>query len=349
MDELIVVVLCLTLNALFAAYEMAFVSVPKSELRALARKGEKSAQTLLDLRENPERTLSIIQIGITLVGALAAAVGGAGAAENLEPYFMNDLGLSERNAEAFSMFLVVVPLTYFSVVIGELVPKSLALRNPRKIVLAGAKALFVADRLLSPVVSALEVSTKVILSVFFRKQKQQEEHVGQASIDIDSLSPVHQRFVLNMANIEKKKVKDILLPWDQVNHVRSTDSVEEVAQAALSSGHTRLPVKDNGHVTGVLHTKEFMALREAGEKNWQAIVRPVLAVRPTDSALGVLRLMQERRNHMSVVFSATGERMGIVTLEDVLEEVVGDIFDEDDDGKVRKVFVTRAKDRFRQP
>lgn len=345
MDEILIVLICLIANALFAAYEMAFVSVPKSELRALSKNGNKSAQTLIELRESPERTLSVIQIGITLVGALAAAVGGVGAAENLEPYFMNQFGLGERSAETISVVLIVLPLTYLSVVIGELVPKSLALRNPRKIVLSGAKILFLADRLLAPFISVLEISTKFILNTFFKTQKKQEENLAQVAIEIDSLSPVHQRFMLNMANIEKKLVKDILLPWDQVRFVRDTDTVDSVVEVVFASGHTRLPVKNDGLVKGVLHTKEFMALRESGEKNWQSIIRPVLAVRPTDSAFGVLRLMQEKRSHLCVVFSSTGDRIGIVTLEDIVEEVIGEIFDEDDDGRVRKIFVTRTKDR----
>ncbi|MFZ4405569.1 MAG: CNNM domain-containing protein, partial [Pseudobdellovibrionaceae bacterium] len=169
MDEIIVVAVCLFLNALFAAYEMAFVSVPRSELRGLARSGNKAAKALLSLREHPERTLSAIQVGITLVSAIAAAVGGVGAAETLEPYFMQKFSMSERVAEVLSVALVVIPITYLSVVIGELVPKTLALRNPTKIVLAGASALFVADRVLSPIISLLEWSTKKILKISFSR------------------------------------------------------------------------------------------------------------------------------------------------------------------------------------
>lgn len=344
MDEIIVVAICLFLNALFAAYEMAFVSVPRSELRGLARSGNKEAKTILSLRENPERTLSAIQIGITLVGAVAAAVGGAGAGETLEPYFIQKLTMSERVAEFLSVALVVIPITYLSVVVGELVPKTLALRNPTKIVLRGAKTLFVADRILSPMISLLEWSTKKILKTFFRKSKSSPP-LDQAPIEIDSFSPVHQRFMLNMAEIEKKRIRDILLPWSQVVFVQKSSSMDEVTQLVVSSGHTRLPVKENGNVAGLLHTKEFIALKESGESNWQAIVRPVLLVQPTDSALGVMRLLQDKKNHMAVVVSSTGDRLGIVTLEDILEEVVGDIFDEDDDERVRKVYAAKVKSR----
>lgn len=344
MEEVIIVGVCLILNALFAAYEMAFVSVPKPELRALARKGNKDAKTLLTLRDSPERTLSIIQIGITLVGAIAAAVGGAGASEVLEPYFIQRFGMREIIAETLSVVLVVLPITYLSVVVGELVPKTLALRNPAKIVLAGAKWLFILDRVFAPLVHTLEWSTRMILNIFFRKSKTSVKHV-ETAIEIDTFSPVHQTFMLNLAQIEKIRISDIMLPWSQVVSVKSTDSIEEVVQTILSSGHTRLPVTLEGRVLGLLHSKEFMALKESGEKNWLPLIRRVILVRPTDSAFGVMRILQGNKNHMTMVLSQTGEMLGIVTLEDILEEIVGDIFDEDDDDRVRKVYAAKIKAR----
>jgi putative hemolysin len=184
MTEIVVVFICLLLNALFAGYEMAFVSVPRSELRGLARAGNKEAKSLLSLRENPERTLSVIQVGITLVGAVAAAVGGSGAGEFIEPYFVKKFDLSEGVAEGLSVALVVIPITYLSVVVGELVPKTLALRNPAKIVLSGAMALFLADRILSPIISLLEWSTKKILKIFSESQRSRRHLIKPPSRSI---------------------------------------------------------------------------------------------------------------------------------------------------------------------
>lgn len=344
MEEFIVIGLCLAFNAFFAAYEMAFVSVPKPELRRLARTGIKEAQTLLALRENPERTLSIIQIGISLVSALAAAVGGAGAAESIQPYFMKQWSMGEVSAEILSVVLVVVPLTYLSVVAGELVPKSLALRNPVKIVLAGAKWLFIADRILAPAVNVLEWSTKRILKVFFRRSKI-PHGPPQTTVEIDALSPTHQQAILNLAHIERRQIKDILVPWKDVTCVRSADSMEDVVPMIFASGHTRIPVTNNGSVAGVLHTKEFLAFRENGGRDWQSIIRSTLKIQAADTALPVLRLMQGKRNHMAVVYSPTGERLGIVTLEDISEEIFGDIFDEDEDSRIRQVFADRVKSK----
>jgi putative hemolysin len=345
MDEIIIVGICLVLNAIFAAYEMAFVSVHKSELRSLAKKGNKSAITLVALRENPERTLSIIQIGITLVGAIAAAIGGAGASDSIEPVLINTFGWGELTAEVVAVIAVVLPLTYLSVVIGELVPKTLALRNPTKIVLAGATWLFLFDRLLSPVISLLEGSTKLIISLFFKKSSSAPE-LSTTTIEIDSLSPVHQKFVLDLVNIEKKQVNDIYLPWNKVNFVKDTDDTNTVAGVVYQSGHTRLPVQNaDGKIIGILHTKEFLAARETGVTEWTSIIRPCITITNLNSALGVMRLMQEKRSHMAIVAAPNGEVVGVLTLEDILEEVVGDIFDEDDDGRIRQILSSKVKDR----
>ncbi|MBI4666170.1 MAG: HlyC/CorC family transporter [Nitrospinae bacterium] len=347
MEEIIVIALCLMCNGMMAAYEMAFVSVPKPYLRSLAKKGDKHAQSLLYLRDNPERTLSVIQIGITLVGAIAAAIGGAGAAETIEPFFIETFGMRAPVAEFMAVALVVIPITYLGVVAGELVPKTLAMRNPAKIALAGTKWLFMADRLLAPVINILEWSTKMIVWSFSRETRAAEAPSGPVSIEIDDLSPAHQRFILNMADIENKRINDMMLQWSQVIHIRKTDSLADVMQLALSSGHTRLPVVDDGNIVGILHTKEFIAFRESGETAWQSIIRPVLKIRTTDSALGALRLMQDKRSHMAVIYSQTGERQGIVTLEDIIEVVIGDIYDEDDDEGARKIFAARARSRIR--
>lgn len=345
MNEFIVIFICLLLNALFAAFEMAFVAVSRPELKGLAKKGSHDAERLILLRANPERTLSVIQLGLTFVSAIAAAVGGMGIVDKMEPYFIEQFSLSENIAKALAVVIFVTPLTYISVVFGELIPKTLALRHPARIVMLGAKSLFWLDRALSPFVFALEWSTKKFLELIFRRSKIQVS-LPDATIEISELSPVHQKFMLNMATIEKKKLNDILIPWEEVDCIQKTDSISEVSHTFITSAHTRLPVMENNRVVGILNTKEFIVLKEAGAESWLSIIRQVLKVKSTDSALGVLRLMQENRQRMSIVFSPFGERLGIVTLEDILEVIIGDIFDEDDDGIVRRVFASRARNKI---
>ena len=130
MIELIIIIVCILLNGFLSLSEMAFVSVGKSKIRQLAKTGNTDAQRLLLLRESPERTLSVIQVGITLLGAIAAATAGVAIEEVLNPIVEAHFTISPRTLEVIGVFTVVIPLTYFSVVVGELVPKSIALRNP---------------------------------------------------------------------------------------------------------------------------------------------------------------------------------------------------------------------------
>lgn len=342
MEEIFVVATCLLLNALFASYEMAFVTVTKAEVRKLAKTGSHDAQRILRLRENPERTLSVLQIGITLVGIVSAAVGGAGAEESFSPYFERTFGVTENLAEAIAIIIVVLPLTYLNVVVGELVPKTLALRNPLKIAIMGAKTLTIADRVLHPVVNILEWSTNKILKVFFRRASQKDSSHSE-TVEIAQLSPQTKQYVWNLVNTENKRIWDVMVPWERVDYVQASDPYEQVAAKIIASGHTRLPVVTDSRIVGVLHTKEYQALAATGTTAWQSIVRPALAVSGSDPVLLVLRLMQEKRSHLVVVKTGDSNPAGIVTLEDIIEEVVGDIFDEDDDGRIRKVLASNPK------
>lgn len=349
MEEIIVIVICLFFNALLAAYEMAFVTVSRGALRKLAKEGDRNAQKLVNLRESPERTLSIIQIGITLVGVLSSAVGGAGASESIQPYFQNQWGLGENLAELLSILIVVLPITYLSVVVGELTPKSIALQNPLKITLWGAKWLFIADRVLAPAVNLLEWSTKQILKIFISKTPVAEPS-SETLVDIDELPKHHQQAILNLAHLETRRVKEILVPWKTVDHIKITDAMDAIVPVIFASGHTRLPVCDDaGAVIGVLHTKECLALRDTGSGDWRVIIRPILMVQPHDLALMVLRLMQKNKSHMAVVGASQQSPQGIVTFEDISEEIWGDLFDEDEDSRIRKVFADRVKSKMNPP
>ncbi len=341
MEELIVVIVCLFLNACFAAYEMSFISVQRNELLDLANNGSRRATKLLSLRENPERVLSIVQIGITLVGAIAAAIGGAGASENLEPILMEKFQLQEKYAEFLSAFLVVVPITYFSVVIGEIVPKTLALRNPLSILMKGAPIFFLCDKFLSPAVTLLEKSSKLVL-MFFPQGTKKKKSVQEGPIDIDEL-PAHQKkVVLNLIEIEEKTVGQVYTKWSEVIWVDFNESAERVFEVVLKTRHTRLAVVKDGDVYGVLNTKEFTVLHENNDPDWQSLVREPIRVRVQDKLLGLVGSFQKKRTKMAFVYMS-GKLVGMVTFDDILEEVFGEIRDEDDDGRVQKLLTMRSR------
>ena len=350
MLELLVIVACLLLNAVLAGAEIAFVAVNRPLLRELVRQGDTKAKLLLQLRENPERTLSVVQVGITLVGALAGAVGGAGAEELLSPILETSLNVGEAAADTIAIGLVVLPLTYFTVVVGELVPKSFALKNTLGFALRAAPWLSLIDKMFGPIVTLFEWSTKQMLALislirvpqFARSvtsessQEPQVSDVRDESIMLESLSLQHRQYVMNLVNLERKCMKDILVPWKHVIHVEQDLPVEQVEDIVLASGHTRVPVSQGADVVGILNTKEFMVLRDAGGGNWLSLVRPAVTLQADTPLLAGLRLLQERRMLMAVVY-ANQMLLGIVTLEDILEEIVGEIYDEDDDGKLRRI------------
>jgi putative hemolysin len=345
MVKLAVVLVCLMINAILSAVEMAFISLSVPLLKQLKKEGDGLAARLLTYRENPERTLSILQVGITLVGAVSAAVGGAGAEEILSPIIKSRYGLSDGVAGAIAVAIVVLPLTYLTVVIGELVPKTIALRHPLVVAKFGTPFLTILDKVFSPIVFILEISTRLI-SRFFRFRTEPKSENSE-NINIDRLSAQHQQYVVNLVDLEQKKIRDVMFPWEKVNTVHVSQSAEKVAEIVMASGHTRLPVCDDTSVLGLLHTKEFMAFRHAGAIEWTSIVRPILKIKETDSLLKVLRLMQTSRKHLCLVLSFQNVLIGIITLEDILEEIVGDIYDEDDDGAVRSILAASANLKLR--
>ncbi|HVJ65872.1 MAG TPA: hemolysin family protein [Bdellovibrionota bacterium] len=349
MFVILTILACLLLNACIAAYEMAFVSVRKSELKKLARNHNLRAQKILQYRENPERTLSVLQIGINLVGALSAAVGGAGAEESVAPALEKWFNLSAGGADLAALLLVVLPLTYLTVVIGELVPKSLALRYATKISVGGLPFLTVFERILNPVVALLATSTKWILRVISGGKATAIENPIETSLDLESVSSQGRQYVINLVNIESKKIRDLMLPWDEVYFVNEDDSIPKVTDMVLSSGHTRLPVVSATHgVIGIIHTKEFIALVHSGEdRSWSQLLRSALKASEGDFALPLLRTMQDKKSHMAIVYNTEKVAVGIITLEDILEEVVGDIADEDDESRFRKIFASEARNRNR--
>jgi putative hemolysin len=345
MIELAIVVLCLLANALIAGAEMAFVAVSRPSIRELVRQGHKKADILLRLRERPERTLAVMQIGITLVAALAGAVGGAGAEEQLSPLFER-LGVSESTADTLAIGVVVIPLTYFTVVIGELIPKTLALRHSLTVGLATAPWLSFFDGLLGPLVTVFEWSTKSFLRMLRLTTGSQGgtrgEETQATTVELGLLSSQHRQYVMNLVDLERKRMKDIFLPWNQVVKADVRLSASELETILLASGHTRLPVLDGERLVGILNAKEFLALHATGSDQWLSLVRPAVELQDHVPLLAGLKMLQDRRVHMGIVY-AQQTRMGIVTLEDILEEVIGEIYDEDDDGALKAILRASPK------
>ena len=343
MEEIIVIVVCLFLNMLLSGSEMAFVTVNRQQLKRLASTN-RGARLLLKLKENPERTLSVIQIGITLVGAVAAAVGGASAEEAFGPFLMSRFGLSESTAEATAIIMVVLPISYLSVVVGELVPKTIALKNPLNIALWVAQGLTIGEKILSPAVTVLEKSTHIVVRLLgFGSTKDTEAHPHD--ITIEDLNQQTKEYLVNLVSADKKAARDIMLPWKEVIAVRKTDTLEDIETIILNSRHTRLPVLDGEDVVGMINTKEFLVAHRFGSlTEWETLIRPVIKFKSFEPLFKILLKMQEQKSHVAIIYERLNV-VGFLTMEDIFEEIIGDIFDEDDDGLVKKILATKARRR----
>lgn len=343
MLDFFIVVICLIINAFFSAYEMAFVTVSREEMEELEDESQSILSKLQLFKKKPERTLSVIQIGITLVGAIAAAVGGTGAVESLEPYFVSHYDLSTSVAEALSVTIVIVPLTYFSVVFGELVPKTIALKYPIKIIILGTNLLGIIDKFLSPIVTFLEVSTNFLLkTIGLSGSSDEDESMGEL-VEIGNLPDYHQRFVHNLVDLKGRKVSKIMIPKEKVAQANFSDDENEVRTILNHTPHTRYPVLDGDVVVGILLKKHLPDLEHQAQTPWQGTLRHALRVSDNMKALEAFLKMQEYQTQMAVVEDSLGQYIGIITIEDIIECIVGDIHDKADKSKTTKMLSNRSK------
>jgi len=337
MSVLLIVFACITLNAALAALEVAFISASKADVKARAGPNDLRVRWFLRLRETPERSLSAIQVGITLVSIVSGAAGGAGAQELVAPFLQGWLDLSAGTATALAITVVAIPLLMVTVVVGELVPKVLALRHPEHIALAGVRWLRLLDQMFLPVVGSLAWMTRALVTRIPRGPFGTAWEAGAAE------GHVQRHYALDLLDLARRSAREAMVPWSQTVKADVAMSPQSLADLALSSGHTRLPIVRDGDVVGLLHTKELLAFLAAGERDWRTLLRPAVTVAPHDPLLSILQLLQARRSHLGIVMAPDRTPLGVVTLEDILEEVVGDLYDEDDDRAVERLLAARGR------
>jgi putative hemolysin len=230
--------------------------------------------------------------------------------------------------------IVALGLMMVTVLFGELIPKAFALRHSEVVAIAAGRWLLLLERMLLPVVELLSWATRAAVGMIPSRP------FGAAPT---GATPAAPRYALNLVDLAQRRVRDAMMPWNSVTRADAGMSAQEVANIALASGHTRLPVLRETRVIGLLHTKELLNFLAAGEADWQQLVRPIVTVGLDEPLLSVLRLLQRRRSHLAVVTEAGGAPLGVVAVEDILEEVIGDLYDEDDDQAVIHILAARGK------
>jgi putative hemolysin len=340
MMEILIVVALMLGNGLFAGAEIAVLSVRKTRLTEFIRRRDRRALALKSLRDHPERFLATVQIGITLFGVAAAAFGGQDLAKSVARWLV-DAGMNPDTADSLAFGLVIVIISFFSLVIGELVPKSLALRFSDKYSFAIARPLLTLAYLFRPLVWFLTASSNVILRLFgdkttfteARLSRDELQELVEEAAKTGSVDPRASEIASSALEFEGVTVAEVMVPRTRVVALRRSAGADEVQRVILEEGHSRMPVFDESldNIVGYVVARDVLALAwQKGLVVLEDILRPAYAVSERTRALDLLREMQRRRVQMAVVTDEHGGLAGLVTIEDLVEELVGDIFSEDD-------------------
>ena len=331
--EITIIFVLLIANGVFAMGEIAVVSARKSRLRRLADQGNRKAQIALELAEAPNRFLSTVQIGITLVGIFAGAFGGATLATELaQP--IGRVALFAPYADKIAFGVVVAVITYFSLVVGELVPKRFGLSNPEGIAMRVAQPMNWLARLAGPAVSFLSGSTEVLLRLLGFKPEMQvavsEEEVRimmQEGLRAGAFNKVESQIVHSALELDQLPVREIMTPRPKVIWLNQDDSHDQIWHKIVVSNHSHFPVyKGNRDATvGVVSIKAIYANLAAGaEVNLKDLMIPPLIVPEAQTVLELVETFKQSGKHIALVTDEFGSLMGLVTLNDVMEAVVGE-------------------------
>lgn len=346
MFEFVVLAVLVLTGGVLAGAEMALVTARRGRLEQAAERGSVRARAALRLRQNPERFLASAQVGITLVGAIAAAFGGSAMAARLEPT-LRELGCGAASGE-IAFGLVVLLVTYLSVVFGELVPKSLALRYADRYSLAIARPMVLIGQLARPVVWLLTTSSNAVLRLFGdhtnfvegKLTRDDLEHLVEEASTAGGIDVATGRLVARALEFAELRVGDVMVSRRFVDALPEDADEAALRAAMVDKGHRRVPVyRDTiDHVIGYVLREDVLSCLWAGdEPRIGNLLREPFFVPALMRADRALRELQDRHLQMAIVVDELGNLAGLVTLEDLLEEFVGEIYHETDAPPARPV------------
>lgn len=332
--EIIIILLLILANGVFALSEMAIVSARKTRLQQQAQSGDKGAQAALALSQEPNRFLATVQIGITLIGILTGAFGGATLAEEIGDALAGIPWLAPYR-EAIGVAVVVLVITFLSLVFGELVPKRLALNNAERLASILAPAMSALSRLTKPAVQLLGFSTDVVLRILRVKPSREplvtEEEVRQMIYEgtrAGVFDAVEQEIVERVFRLGDRKVSTMMTYRTEVIWLDIDDSLDRNLDKIARSDHSRYPVRqgDMDTILGIIQVKDVYACIRAGETpNLRDLLKPAMFIPEAMTALEVLEKFKQQKEHLALVVDEFGGVAGLVALGDVLEAIVGDI------------------------
>jgi putative hemolysin len=338
--ELLIILILTLANGFFAASEIAIVSARRSRLEALANAGSSAAKQALALGSNPNLFLATVQIGISLIGTFSAAFGGARIGDVLTAQFRTIPAIAPY-AETIALTLVVVFITYISLVLGELVPKRLALQNAERLSTLAAPVMVVVSTLTRPLVFILTASVNLVFRLLGQKESGDvlvtaedimymlREGSEAGTVPVDDAELIERVF-----RSSERPVRSVMTPRTAFVAVNVNSSLQEAAQLFIESGYSRLPVYEGTYdlILGIIHAKDLLSsLITTTPTELKELVRSTPFVVDSAHVSDALTELRQKGTHLAFVLDEYGQIAGLVTMEDLLEEVVGEIRDEYDE------------------
>jgi len=337
--EIAVLVILTLINGFFALSEIAIVSVRKSRLEEQAKAGIKNAQLVLNLRKQPEEFLSAIQVAITLVGIVSGVYGGVALAGHVQPWLAQVHALAPY-AEGLSYALVIVVITYFSIVIGELLPKTIAISNPDRIALFVAPAIKIFSKVVKPLVKVLSGSTSILTRMIGIKPAPQEENLSEEELrqilrtagQQGLLAQDQSEYQQNIFSFGRQKARSMQTHRRDLEWIDINASLERIKTMIHNSVHSKFLVADGNpdNVVGMLTTKDFYEYLLTSKEPLQTNLKKPIYISETMLAGAILSLFRKHKQYIGVVVDEYGAVEGIITLHDILEVIVGDLPDTDE-------------------
>lgn len=339
--QFLIIAILTGINAFFSGAEMAIVSINKNRLKMLVEEGDRKALLLENLLKEPSKFLSTIQVGITLAGFFASASAATGLAQYFSIYLKKN-GIPYGNQ--ISMILITLVLSYITLVFGELIPKRIALRSSEKMALASIGTIVLISRIFSPFVKILTLSTNSVLTILKMKEDNLEEQVSKEEIrslvqvgrEHGIINDVEKEMIDNIIEFDEKIAREIMIPRTKVFLADKDMSIKELFEKKEFGKYSRIPVYENeaDNIVGILFTKDLMM--EAYKKGFdnirlEEIIQEAYFVPETKNVNELFNELQIEKKHIAILIDEYGGFSGIVTLEDLIEEVMGNISDEFDD------------------
>ncbi len=343
--EILILGVLIIVNAFFAASEIALISLNDNKVKLLAESGDKKAKMLYQLLSEPSSFLATIQIGITLAGFLASAFAAESFAGSLAS-MLHEFGvpISQKLLGTISVFVITIVLSYFTLVLGELVPKRLALQRADIISNFAVMPLIILSKVSSPFVRLLTASTNFIVRLFGVDPNAEDENVTEEEIRLmvdvgkekGTIQEVEKIMINNIFEFDNKSVSDIMTHRTNIIAIPLNYNLQETVQLANIEKYTRFPVyeEDIDHIVGILHVKDLLQFIEKCDENTfilKELLREPYFILESKPINQLFKEMQMNNIHMAIAIDEYGGTDGVVTIEDVIEEIVGNIFDEYDE------------------